>query len=414
MFNNKIIAAIFICAFLINSASAYPSVFPTGVTKYDPNLADNGYTLMPSAACDKHFLIDMNGNIINTWPYERCEPVIHKPGHVICASKVNSTYFTRDIIELDWEGNDINVWSNISVHHDMELLPNGHLMAITGNYVFAPEISKYVIKDDSFLELNPEGNIVWVWHSMDHFDEYAFTDLQRQIIYEGGYYEVDGSWHNYSGVKYFDWAHHNTLSVLPVTPYQADPRFKPGNILTSMRKTNNIYIIDKETGNITWQYGMTEGIIGQHCAEMLDNGNILLFDNGGIGGYPEKYRYYSRVLEINPISKEIVWEFSGEDINDNVLSCFSPIKSGVQRLPNGNTLICEACTGRVFEVKPNKKIVWEFINPNWIGKGSGIYRAYRLPYDWAPPGTPKSEMPVIPPPNKIFRIKQCDFLPSPS
>ena len=35
----------------------------------------------------------------------------------------------------------------------------------------------------------------------------------------------------------------------------------------------------------------------------------------------------------------------------------------MQRLPNGNTLITEGSDGRVFEVTPDHKIVWEFVSP---------------------------------------------------
>lgn len=42
---------------------------------------------------------------------------------------------------------------------------------------------------------------------------------------------------------------------------------------------------------------------------------------------------------------------------------FSPIMSGVQRLPSGNTLICLAIPGELFEVTPEGKIVWKYAGP---------------------------------------------------
>jgi len=44
-------------------------------------------------------------------------------------------------------------------------------------------------------------------------------------------------------------------------------------------------------------------------------------------------------------------------------SFYARIISGMQRLPNGNTLINEGTEGRFFEVTPAGKIVWEYINP---------------------------------------------------
>jgi hypothetical protein len=47
---------------------------------------------------------------------------------------------------------------------------------------------------------------------------------------------------------------------------------------------------------------------------------------------------------------------------------FARIISGAQRLPNGNTLINEGTEGRFFEVTPQRRIVWQYINPV-IGRG---------------------------------------------
>ena len=88
-------------------------------------------------------------------------------------------------------------------------------------------------------------------------------------------------------------------------------------------------------------------------------------------------RHYSRILEINPVTLEIVWQYRNSKF-------FSPYASGMQRLPDGNTLITESGTGRVFEVTSGKEIVWEYIRPT---EGDGIcpvFRAYRIPYDWIP------------------------------
>ena len=105
---------------------------------------------------------------------------------------------------------------------------------------------------------------------------------------------------------------------------------------------------------------------------MLDNGNILLFDNGlhGAGAYAG----VSRVLEIDPSNEKIVWEYMQGS------SFYSATRSGAQRLSNGNTLVCSSTTGRLFEVTPEKEIVWEFIDP----EGATSYRAFRLPYNYCP------------------------------
>ena len=96
---------------------------------------------------------------------------------------------------------------------------------------------------------------------------------------------------------------------------------------------------------------------GQHDAQMLDNGNILLFANGAYAPDP----HHSQVWELNPASGELVWRYRALD---NPQSFFSPHIGGCQRLASGNTLICEGAKGCVFEVTPDGEVVWEYICPH--------------------------------------------------
>jgi hypothetical protein len=86
------------------------------------------------------------------------------------------------------------------------------------------------------------------------------------------------------------------------------------------------------------------------------------------------------------MTKELVWVY-----NDD-LRFHSAYTSSAQRLPNGNTLICESASQRVFEVTPECQTVWEYV-------GCGP-RSYRYAYDYclqgAALGRPK-EAPVTPP-----------------
>ena len=55
--------------------------------------------------------------------------------------------------------------------------------------------------------------------------------------------------------------------------------------------------------------------------------------------------------------------------------------SNAQRLPNGNTLICEGDTGRLFEVTSAGELVWEYVNPHFGGplnaQNNRVFRAFR-------------------------------------
>ena len=132
-------------------------------------------------------------------------------------------------------------------------------------------------------------------------------------------------------------------------------------------------------------------------------GDLLVFDNGGWGGYGDPnpgshhdvnnaQRDYSRVLQFNPITLEITWKYTPREAGHihplDSYKFYSPFISSAQRLPNGNTLITEGSDGRIFEVTPEHELVWEYINPYYkhLDKYSlnMVYRANRVPYEWIP------------------------------
>jgi len=103
---------------------------------------------------------------------------------------------------------------------------------------------------------------------------------------------------------------------------------------------------------------------------------VMIFDNGI--NRPIEEVTFSRVIELNPESKEIEWQYEALPKND----FYSPACSGAQRLPNGNTLICETMNGRIFEITPEGEIVWQYICPffnplpSW-GNVNWVFKAYR-------------------------------------
>jgi hypothetical protein len=137
----------------------------------------------------------------------------------------------------------------------------------------------------------------------------------------------------------------------------------------------------------------------------------MIFDNGGSSGYgspnslaPNGLGIYaratSRILEVDPVSLEVVWSYAATGF-------FSTNISSAQRLPNGNTLITEGAPGRLFEVTAEGDIVWEYMHPVFSGaRGSNaVYRGYRLPYDWIPQLDVPDETAVTPPPLGDFRLR---------
>ena len=253
------------------------------------------------------------------------------------------------------------------------------------------------------------------WRASDHFDEMGFDNEAKEDI------RGTASRGLRPGVDGIDWLHINNANYLGPNKWfdDGDKRFHPENVVIDSRHANFIAVISKETGEIVWRVGpdFSPGnpehklgqIIGQHHAHMIPKGlpgegNILVFDNGGFGGYGDtKLRTYSRVLEFNPVTMEVVWEYKDRiglyplPLSGENHRFFSFFISSAQRLPNGNTLITEGATGRIIEVTKDKEIVWEYISP-YIASTTqvlpvplpvepplnAIYRAYRVPEDWLP------------------------------
>lgn len=172
-------------------------------------------------------------------------------------------------------------------------------------------------------EVDENGQVVWEWH----FSEF-----------EEGQFPIHPNANR--------WSRGHTNTVFPMND---------GNYLISCKILNLLFIIDRQSSKVIWHY-QNDLMGGQHDAQELDNGNILIFANGAYA----TDLHYSAVWELDPKSNEIVWQFRAKD---NPQSFFSPHVGGCQRLFCGNTLVCEGAKGCIFVVTPNGDIVWEYVSP---------------------------------------------------
>lgn len=353
-----------------------------GVTHYVPSKAYEGYTLFSAMQRRGAWLINMRGEIVHYWEtvytphFARLQPNgnllyasvrggIMGPGMAYLfggategSEKSSSGGVT--LLEVDFEGDLVWKYEVPQFNHDFNRLENGNTIFI--KYVPVPDDIKTKVKGglphgnpktmwaDAIVEITPDGRIAWEWNAFEHLD--PDLDIICPLAYR------------------VEWTHMNTCTPL-----------SDENILTSFRQTNTICMIDKKSGDITWRWG--PGELGhQHEPTMLENGNILVFDNGAHRVSNELVDY-SRVVEVNPKTNKIEWEYK----DDPPSEFFTAVAGGCQRLPNGNTLITETESGRVFEVTYDGEIVWEFVNPFFgsflsFGRCNWIYRAYRYGTDY--------------------------------
>jgi hypothetical protein len=132
-------------------------------------------------------------------------------------------------------------------------------------------------------------------------------------------------------------------------------------------------------GEVLWRWGGPTRLSHQHDPTITPDGTLLVFDNGS--RYPVQGK--TRVVEVDRKTGEIVWQYMGNP----VFSFLSLHIAGAERLANGNTLICEGESGRIFEVTRGGDICWEWVTPFICPfKGflsSMLFRAHRYAGDGA-------------------------------
>jgi hypothetical protein len=339
-----------------------------GVQTFDTERAYHGYTVYNSRQSEMAHLLDMNGNVVHRYAYQQGHAWHYADllpdGHLGAIIKEEEDGHDGAFLELDWESNLVRRF-DVPAHHDFHRLENGNTVIVGRDYV--EDVLPYAdgeAKSDYLVELTPEGEPVWEWHAHEHATEIA----------------------SHAGLDFplsrRDWAHTNTVEVLPETPAGDDDRFRAGNIVISMRSLDTICVIDRETGAVVWAWGPGE-LEGQHMPTMLPAGTFLIYDNGMSGLHPDDARGHSRIVELDPIQNEIVWSYEA----DPVEGFNSPSRGSSQRLPNGNTFIAESDTGRLFEVTPGGDVVWDYYNPDLRDPGQRypIYRAMRYPPELVEP-----------------------------
>jgi uncharacterized protein (UPF0248 family) len=336
-----------------------------GLRAADPERASPGFTLFAPHFIENRtvYLIDLRGQVVHTWnmPYAPgLSGYLTEHGTLFYNGRtLENSFLSRFpfkggvVLEADWNGKVLWEIRHPHHHHHGILLRNGNVLLhclgqvpdeiarrvsggivennmLSGQYAPQSDAEAGKMYSDYLTELNRAGQTVWEWRTWEHLDPVAdgIAEIQAPRTL---------------------WAQGNSIVELP-----------DGDILASYRPTSTVIRISRKTGQIVWKLGPPT-VAGQHAPTVLSNGNILIFDNG-VHRLDDSMPY-SRVIELNPATNEIVWKYQDKP----TWNFFSPRMGNAQRLQNGNTLICEASFGRFFEVTNEGEIVWEYINP-FFGK----------------------------------------------
>jgi hypothetical protein len=390
-----------------------------------------GYTLLAPMSSAEVYLLDNKGRPVHRWTSDY--------GSTMANHLLDNGLLLRlaygpvggAIQLLDWSSN--LVWqyepgeSTYYLHHDVIALPSGNLLAIAYERRTRTEamaagrdpvrlLESYLLPD-CILEIDPSSDsVVWEWHVWDHLvQDFDSTRANFGVVRDHPEL-IDVNF----GPNRADWQHCNGV----------DYNTALDQIIISSRNFSEIWVIDHSTtteqargheggrqgmgGDLLYRWGNPQAyragdstdqhFFGQHNAQWIraglrGAGNILVFNNGIDSPGP----LASTVEEVTPPS-----DSSGGYRRPTPGRAFGPltpswlygapaglfysgILSGAQRLPNGNTLICEGTSGRIFEVAADSQLAWTYVNPvseaGHLVQGSWdaaeVFRAVRYPTDYS-------------------------------
>jgi hypothetical protein len=326
-----------------------------GVVLHDRERAWPGVNLYTNDR-DQAFLMDMDGRRLHTWRFpesrqQHCEYAELLADGNLAVVCVNDALYVLD------RGSNVVLGHRAKVHHDVAPLANGDLLVLEKAIHF---YRRRMVYFDGLVWLSPSGETKRRWSTWDERDRLAKLHPPSPL-------DRAGEWTKLLSRSY-DYYHLNTVESLPATALgERDRRFRAGNLLLCMRNPGLLVVLDHDTHEPVWSWGPGE-LDGPHMPTLLDDGHLLVFDNG-------TDRDHSRVIELDPVTETVTWEYRAQPPS----AFHSKWRGSSQRLPNGNTLICESDRGRVFEVTRQGETVWEFWNPELRGdRRRGIYRAMRL------------------------------------
>lgn len=347
-----------------------------GLVAHDADRSAGGVTLIaPQTDGGNVYLIDMAGTVVHRWTMP-CRP----GRHAVLLPNGNLGYNgqhpdARDIypawplwhggafLEATPAGEVVWEYTDPDHHHDAQWLPNGNLLygamapvprdfarRIRGGSA-THDLPDGTIYGDVVKEVNRKGEIVWLWRAWEHLDPAEFP------IH-----------------PFFDRYHWPLVNGLWPT--------RDGLVLMSLRTTSGVIGVERASGRVVLHIGH-DLLAQQHSPVELAGGTLLVFDNGNFR--PGISTPFSRVVEIDPRTRQVVWEYADEMRP----AFFSPYMGAAQRLANGNTHITESATGRLFEVTPAGEVVWEYVIPYFAeypdaatrryvpGHHNSVFRSYR-------------------------------------
>lgn len=366
------------------------------------NTADayKGYTLFSNN--QETYLIDNCGLIVNQWSSEYStfgNVRLREDGSLLRMGISDNEDFrgggSAGIFEIfTWQGDLI--WSyQISdslqlSHHDIEIMPNGNILALVWERIEAKEVMSLgrnldnILWMEKIIELEIIGadsaNVVWEWKAKDHLIQDEFPDSLNYGVVSEHPERININYTGNVSISNRDWLHLNSID------YNSDL----DQIVVSTKHLNEVWVIDHSTtiaqaatsgggrwgrgGDLLYRYGNPAAydlqgnrlLSGQHSVSWASNNSLMIFNNNYLQGEQSSIDQWSLPVDNQgnylredekPFGPESLdWQYTAPRFYSNILS-------SAQRLPNDNVLICEGLNGHFFEVDRAGELLWSYINP---------------------------------------------------
>jgi hypothetical protein len=313
----------------------------TGVVVWDRERASPGYNLVTYPHLHRAELFDMEGRVLRVWTGEGKgrwhRAILAANGDLIAAGQQGRGEERRHLLaRLAVDGSPS--WRRyLPVHHHLTERPDGNIAVLTRRQRWLPGIHAEVqLADNGIALVSPDGELIEERSIHDML--YARPDVFAFLSQAS---ESAPSDPDFLHANFVDWMDREDLA-------DRDPIYALTNVLVTVRDQNTLAIFDWDHSEVVWAWGQGE-LLRPHGAGVIGNGNIIVFDN-------RPGEETSRVVELDPLAREIVWEY-GEGF-------YSETRGAAQRLPNGNTFIGESNEGRAIEVTRDGEVVWEWRTPH--------------------------------------------------
>ena len=374
----------------------------------------HGYALIVGRFNNYIHLIDHLGRIVHSWQFEQWLPHAKLLDNGNLLVMIRQDDGRRSIAEVDPDGSIVWIYTHPErLHHDFLKMPSGNVLMLargikTREEAVAAGANPAVVPDegmeyDYLIEMRPAGSeggdIVWEWSAWDYlaqdFDptkpNYGDPSEHPELIDINFLAEMP---HISRQSDAWDWLHINGIDYNP----------ELDQIALSPRQYSELWIIDRSAsaeeaptrkggnagkgGALLYRWGnprayghgthADQRLFWQHHTQWIapglpGAGNILVFNNGY--DLVEDPPLHSSIEEITPPMNgyayrrapgtayppagDPAWSYAAQTPAD----FYSRIMGSTQRLPNGNTLICDSTSGNLFQVTPDGKTVWKYVYP---------------------------------------------------